>query len=125
MPEVQHAAALHLATLSHSANVQLAFKENQRALRCLHAIEGKKSMSLSLPGKQTLQNEALQYARWALRTAQGRNIKPAYVPKTDEELEYEGSMSGKILYSGSRSVWDDFEARHYQSLSDLTIAVAA
>ena len=93
VPEVQHAAALHLATLSHSANVQLAFKENQRALRCLHAIEGKKSMSLSLPGKQTLQNEASQYARWALRTAQGRNIKPAYVPKTDEELEYEGSVA--------------------------------
>ena len=93
IPEVQHAAALHLATLSHSSAVQAAFGENQRALRMLHSIESKASAPLSKPGKASLQSEASQYARWALRTAQGRNYKPAYIPKTDEELALEASIN--------------------------------
>jgi hypothetical protein len=93
VPEVQHAASLHLATLSHSANVQAAFGENQRALRTLHDIEGKTSKALSSPGKRSLQQEASQYARWALRTAQGRNYKPLYVPKSEEQLALEASVA--------------------------------
>ena len=93
VPEVQHAAALHLATLSHSSTVQAAFGENQRALRMLHSIEGKSSAPLSKPGKASLQAEASQYARWALRTAQGRNYKPAYIPKSEEELAEDASVS--------------------------------
>ena len=91
-PEVQHAAALHLATLSHSTVIQAAFGENQRALKALHAIEGKASVSFG-PGQRTLQQEASTYARWALRTAQGRHYKPAYIPKSDEVVALEASVN--------------------------------
>ena len=93
VPEVQHAAALHLATLSHSPQVQQAFGANGNALRALHDIERRSSKPLSMPGRATMAQEASQYARWALRTAQGRNYKPAYMPKTDEELEAEGAVA--------------------------------
>ena len=36
-----------------------------------------------------MQDESAQYARWALRTAQGRNYKPAYEPKSRFELQKE------------------------------------
>lgn len=92
-PQVQHAATLHLATLSHSAHVQQLFGANYNALRALHDIEKRSSKVLSMPGRASLQQEASTYARWALRTAQGRNYKPAYMPKTDEELEAEGAVA--------------------------------
>ena len=102
-PEVQHAAALHLATLSHSLNVQQAFGANNNALRALHDIERKSSKPLAAIGKGTLQREASQYVRWALRTAQGRNYKPAFTPKTDAEMEAEGKKGngGCLLTSSS------------------------
>ena len=54
-------------------------------------------------GKGTLQREASQYVRWALRTAQGRNYKPAFTPKTDAEMEAEGKKGngGCLLTSSS------------------------
>jgi hypothetical protein len=91
--EVQHAAALHLATLSHSSAVQQAFGANANALRMLHDIEGKMSDPLCAPGKAALKQEAAQYARWALRTAQGRNYKPHYTPKSRDQLEFEGATA--------------------------------
>ena len=96
VPEVQHAASLHLATLSHSNAVQKAFGANGSALRMLHDIEGKASRALSKPGVQTLQQEASQYARWALRTSHGRHYKPHYQPKSHEELELENAIAIQV-----------------------------
>lgn len=93
VPEVQHAAALHLATLSHSAAVQKAFAANGAAVRMLHDIEGLASKALSKPGAKTLQQEAAQYARWTLRTPQGRRHKPDFVPKSHEEVEMEQAVA--------------------------------
>lgn len=108
-PEVQHAAALHLATLSHSQRVQEAFGANSNALRVLHDIEKGASKTLCAPGTNTLKQEAQQYARWALRTAQGRHYKPHYHPKTDEEMEAEGAVAIQARVRSS------FVANQYRS----------
>ena len=92
VPEVQHSAALHLATLSHSKSLQLVISQNLPVMNQLSAIEGKRSASLASRANHSLQQEAAQYARWALRTPHGRNHKPTYRPKTEEELELEASI---------------------------------
>jgi len=92
-PEVQHAAALHLATLSRSASLQAAISKNAVTLNSLHAIEGKESQSLSSPNARSLQREAAQYARWALRTPHGRNHKPLFKPKTQDEVKAKASVT--------------------------------
>jgi len=92
VPEVQHAATLHLATLSHSSALTMAISSNRKSMNALHAIEVQKSTTLAGPACAALRQEASQYARWALRTSQGRNYKPAYVPKTKEQLEQEASI---------------------------------
>jgi len=92
-PEVQHAAALHLATLSRSDVLTLAISGNNKSMRTLYDIEQKKSVTLAGPGCQSLQQEASHYARWALRTAQGRHYKPAYVPKSQAQLDYEATVA--------------------------------
>ena len=109
VPEVQHAAALHLATLSHSDAIQSLFGQNRHALAALRDIEAKVSKTLAGPGKRSLQQEAAQYARWALRTAQGRNYKPAYKPKTEEQLRDEATVA---IQSRVRS---SFVAQSYRS----------
>ena len=76
VPEVQHAATLHLATLSHSRSLQAAIGAHASAVRQLNAIEVKLSTALGTRGTRSMQEEASQYARWALRTPSGRNYKP-------------------------------------------------
>ena len=93
VPEVQHAAALHLATLSHSEGLTMAIGSNNRSMSVLHALESKRSATLAPPAYRSLRDEASQYARWALRTAQGRHYKPAYVPKSAEQLEAEAATA--------------------------------
>ena len=91
-PDVQHAAALHLATLSRSSNLQTVISQQQKVLDSLYAIESKESKSLAMPRAKALRKEAAQYARWALRTPHGRNHKPCFKPKTEEELQLEASI---------------------------------
>ena len=119
-PQVQHAATLHLATLSHSAHVQQLFGANYNALRALHDIEKRSSKVLSMPGRASLQQEASTYARWALRTAQGRNYKPAYMPKTDEELEAEGAVAIQARVRSS-FVANQYRAEMKQRRAAVTI----
>jgi hypothetical protein len=80
-PEVQHAAALHLATLSHSPEVRLAIARAASApLASLYALEDPATAKAAPPSPyaRRLRDEALDYARLALRTSQGRNYKPAF-----------------------------------------------
>ena len=91
-PDVQHAAALHLATLSHSSSLRTAICQQQKVVENLYAIESKESKSLAMPHAKSLRKEAAQYARWALRTPHGRNHKPCFKPKTEEELQLEASV---------------------------------
>ena len=93
VPEVQHAAALHLATLTKSAAVQKAFGQNAHAVYALHEIEERTSQAFGKPGNSMLEREASQFARWALRTPRGRNYKPDLTPKTKEELEADGAVA--------------------------------
>ena len=123
VPEVQHAAALHLATLSHSPQVQQAFGANGNALRALHDIEKRSSKPLMMPGRATMAQEASQYARWALRTAQGRNYKPAYMPKTDEQLEAEGAVAIQARVRSS-FVANQYRAEMKQRKAAVTILQA-
>ncbi len=126
-PEVRHAAALHLARLSHSDLQRQAlsksgalprepFPRRQQftltsplplsgGLRLLHSMEAEQDMrrvrtlptlghsgsSGTLAGKirpsdrhALLLQETAQYARWTLRSAQGRNYKPSLQPKSAE-----------------------------------------
>lgn len=92
VPEVQHSAALHLATLSHSESLQAVIGQQVSAMNHLYAIEGKSSSSLASPVTRSLQQEAAQYARWTLRTPHGRNHKPAFKPKSEEEHQEEASI---------------------------------
>jgi len=91
--EVQHAAALHLATLSHSDALTLSIAQNNKSMRTLYDLEKKTSETMAYPQYDSLRNEASKYARWALRTAQGRNYKPNFVPKSQEQLDYEASVN--------------------------------
>jgi DNA-directed RNA polymerase subunit K/omega len=81
-PEVQHAAALHLATLSHSPEVRRAIARAPSApLTSLYTLEDPataKEPEPPSPYARRLRDEALDYARLALRTSQGRNYKPAF-----------------------------------------------
>ena len=92
-PEVQHAAALHLALLSRSSSLATAFASNNKSMQSLYSLEKKTSDALKSPAFDTLRMEASQYARWALRSAQGRHYKPAYVPKSQEQLDYEATVA--------------------------------
>lgn len=92
VPEVQHSAALHLATLSHSMVLQTAIGQQVSVMNQLYAIEGKSSASFASPATRSLQREAAQFARWALRTPHGRNHKPVFKPKSEEELAMEASI---------------------------------
>ena len=119
VPEVQHAATLHLATLSHSASLTTAISGNRLSMNALRAIEGKSSTTLAAPSCNALRQEASQYARWALRTAQGRNYKPAFVPKSQQELEDEASVQ---LQARVRS---SFVANQYRNEMKARRAAAA
>mmetsp|Transcript_36523 Transcript_36523/g.117283 ORF Transcript_36523/g.117283 Transcript_36523/m.117283 type:complete len:458 (+) Transcript_36523:75-1448(+) len=80
-PGVQHAAALHLATLSHSPEVRLAIARAPSApLASLYVLEDPTTAKAAppLPYARRLRDEALDYARLALRTPQGRHYKPAF-----------------------------------------------
>ncbi len=90
--EVQHAAALHLATLSHSEGITQAISSSRDAMATIRELEKGSSNALASPAYGHLRQEASQYARWALRTAQGRNYKPAYKPKSAAQLEKEGAI---------------------------------
>jgi hypothetical protein len=92
-PEVQHAAALHLALLSRSSSLATAFASNNKSMQSLYSLEKKTSDALKSPAFDTLRMEASQYARWALRSAQGRHYKPAFVPKSQEQLDYEATVA--------------------------------
>jgi len=81
--DVQHLAALHLATLSHSEPLSLVISKSG-ALAHLRSLEQKQALRVN-----AMQQEASQYARWTLRTAAGRNYKPAFQPKTKFELAQE------------------------------------
>ena len=137
-PEVRHAAALHLARLSHSDLQRQALSKSgalprepfplrqqltltsrlphayltltsplpiSGGLRLLHSMEAEQDMrrvrtlptlghsgsSGTLAGKirpsdrhALLLQETAQYARWTLRSAQGRNYKPSLQPKSAE-----------------------------------------
>ena len=126
-PEVRHAAALHLARLSHSDLQRQALSKSgalprepfplrqqftltsplplSAGLRLLHSMEAEQDMrrvrtlptlghsgsSGTLAGKirpsdrhALLLQETAQYARWTLRSAQGRNYKPSLQPKSAE-----------------------------------------
>ena len=137
-PEVRHAAALHLARLSHSDLQRQALSKSgalprepfplrqqltltsrlphayltltsplpiSGGLRLLHSLEAEQDMrrvrtlptlghsgsSGTLAGKirpsdrhALLLQETAQYARWTLRSAQGRNYKPSLQPKSAE-----------------------------------------
>jgi hypothetical protein len=103
-PEVRHAAALHLARLSHS-DLQRQALSKSGGLRLLHSMEAEEDMrrvqtlptlghsrsSGALAGRirpsdrhALLLQETAQYARWTLRSAQGRNYKPSLQPKSAE-----------------------------------------
>ena len=126
-PEVRHAAALHLARLSHSDLQRQALSKSgalprepfplrqqftltsplplSGGLRLLHSMEAEQDMRRvrtlptlghsgscgTLAGKirpsdrhALLLQETAQYARWTLRSAQGRNYKPSLQPKSAE-----------------------------------------
>ena len=51
---VQHGAALHLATLSHSTFCQAAISKQATVMSNLYAIEGKESPSLAAPHARSL-----------------------------------------------------------------------
>ncbi len=102
-PEVTHAAALHLARLSHSDFLRTEINK-AGGLSSLHTLE-KSFQKTELPplngaGVRTapagrlppvdrvglLKQETAQYARWTLRTAQGRNYKQDFKPKSAAEI---------------------------------------
>ena len=58
----------------------------------IRALEVGGTTTLAGPAYSSLRQEASQYARWALRTSQGRNYKPAYKPKSAAQLEDEASI---------------------------------
>ena len=107
-PQVQHAAALHLARLSHSEFLRAAIQK-AGGLNSLYKLEAKPApvkaeiaggMAMApLPSIKSkgrlglLQEEAQQYARWTLRTARGRNYKASFTPKTEEELRLDAAAT--------------------------------
>lgn len=84
--QVQHAVALHLATVSHSPHVRRAFAVAPSApLGSLYRLEQGADPAFAIseplaPHARRLRDEALEYARWSLHTSQGRNYKPDYDP---------------------------------------------
>eukprot|EP00965_Chrysotila_dentata_P120443 3982428-Pleurochrysis_carterae.AAC.1 len=84
---VQHSAALHLATLSHS-ELSLAIRKSG-AYEALLALEGTQREQLPARRHDMRRQEAASYARWALRTPAGRNLKNAFQPKSKLQLEQE------------------------------------
>ena len=107
-PQVQHAAALLLARLSHSDTLRAAIHK-AGGLNSLYELEAKLppiqaeiagGMAMApLPSIKPkgrlalLQEEAQQYARWTLRTARGRNYKASFTPKTEEELRLDAAAT--------------------------------
>lgn len=99
--EVQHAASLHLATLSHSEGLTNVIGSSRDAMSAIRDLEHGRSNTLASPAYASLRQEASQYARWALRTAQGRNYKPAYKPKSKKQLEEEASIQMQKRFRSS------------------------
>jgi len=75
--EVQSAAALHLATLSHSEHLAGVIGKKNGTVLSLKSLE------------QADDPNVAQFARWTLRTAQGRNYKPEFQPKPPEQVAAE------------------------------------
>jgi len=106
--QVQHAAALHLARLSHSDFLRAAISK-AGGLNSLYKLEAKPAPvraaiaggmgmaplpSIKSKGKLgLLQQESQQYARWTLRTARGGNYKASFTPKTEEELRLDAAAT--------------------------------
>lgn len=104
-PEVQHAAALHLATLSHSAVMRRAIAQApSEPLASLYQLEDPTSLAESAPSPyaRRLRDEALDYARLALRTSQGRNYKPAFEPTSYHALKAQEVKSATAVQGQAR-----------------------
>ena len=118
-PEVQHAAALHLATLSHSDQLSAAIGKSRTAMKTLRELELQASETLASPGHASLRQQAAQYARWALRTPRGFHLKPAFKPKPLHVQEHDSSVQ---LQARVRS---SFVANQYRNEMKARRAAAA
>jgi len=118
-PEVQHAAALHLATLSHSDQLSAAIGKSRTAIKTLRELERQASETLASPGHASLRQQAAQYARWALRTPRGFHLKPAFKPKPLHVQEHDSSVQ---LQARVRS---SFVANQYRNEMKARRAAAA
>ena len=161
-PEVRHAAALHLARLSHSDLQRQALCKSgplprepffrfasssplphpyltltsplplSGGLRLLHSMEAEQDMrrvrtlptlahsgsSGTLAGKirpsdrhALLLQETAQYARWTLRSAQGRNYKPSLQPKSAEFYAQEAAAINLQKHERGRGLRAELRAK--------------
>jgi hypothetical protein len=88
-PHVLHAATLHLAALTRSVSCQRVIAADYPALKRLDEIEDSAKhiwqSHLGSAGFATITQESARYARWALRTARGRNRKPIFAQADIDE----------------------------------------
>ena len=100
--EVQHAAALHIATLSHAPSLQKAIGQ-AGGFGSLSKLESMSSLAMASPAQRQLQRDAADYARWTLRTSHGRNYKPAFRPKSPATLRREAAATKAQAHARRRA----------------------